>query len=289
MAFTRTSAAVLSWAALLSVAARADDTTPSQTAYSVFNPTPAASLRTFSPDRPTKATGPYTIDAGHFEVESDLGNYSFTSGGRRSTQLFEALDPTVKLGINSFVDLELTTPGLLTDRTSSAVTGRTLSRDTGTGDPTLKAKINVFGDDGGTAAFALVPYLTVPGGDRHFGVGQVQGGLLVPLNLSLPQGFGTTLMTEFDALANVNTPGTHANFVNILDVSHAVPGIETLTATAELYSSVSAEAHTDDVYTFDVALAYLASPNTQLDVGANLGLNRGAPDYQVYSGIAHRF
>ena len=270
--------------------AHADDTTPSQAGYSIFNPTPGAALRAFSPDRPTKATGPYTIDAGHFEVESDLLSYSFTSGKGQSTRLFQALDPTIKLGINSFVDLEFALPGLSTDHmASTTAAGRAVARDTGTGDPTLKAKINLFGDDGGTAAFALLPYLTVPSGDRHFGAGQVQGGLLAPLSLSLPQDFNAILMTEVDALANVATAGTHANFVNIISISHAVPGVKDLTATAEFYSSISAEAHTDDVYTFDVALAYLVSPNTQLDIGTNLGLDQGAPDYQLYSGISHRF
>lgn len=97
------------------------------------------------------------------------------------------------------------------------------------------------------------------------------------------------LQTEVDALASENGPGTHAAFTNTVDVSHAVPRLKDLTAYAELYSRVTTEAHADDEYTFDVALAYMAEPDTQIDVRADFGLNRGAADDQVYSGLAHRF
>ena len=154
---------------------------------------------------------------------------------------------------------------------------------------TLTAKVNLVGNEGGQYAFALVPYLRVPSGTRNISDDQVEGGLIAPLTVSLPSDFNMTLQTEFDALRNSNDSGTHVNFTNIVNISHAIPGIKNLTGTAELYSSLDTEAHTPDVYTFDLALAYLIEPDLQVDVGANIGLNRGAPDYQVYSGIAHRF
>ena len=40
--------------------------------YTLFDPTPNAALRTFSPDRPTKSNGPITVDAGRFQYETDL-------------------------------------------------------------------------------------------------------------------------------------------------------------------------------------------------------------------------
>src|SRR5438093_6841318 len=44
--------------------------------YHLFNPTPRAFLRELSTDRPDKTESPYTVDAGHFQIEMDLVSYS---------------------------------------------------------------------------------------------------------------------------------------------------------------------------------------------------------------------
>jgi len=56
-----------------------------------------------------------------------------------------------------------------------------------------------------------------------------------------------------------------------------------------LYSAVGADAHTPPVYTADAAVAYLLTDSIQLDAGANFGLNRNAPNLQIYTGISQRF
>ena len=75
---------------LCSFAARApaDDAAPApdKSAYDLFNPTPDALMRSFSTDRPPKANSPYTVDAGHFQYETDIAvfDYSDAGGVRRS-------------------------------------------------------------------------------------------------------------------------------------------------------------------------------------------------------------
>ncbi len=258
--------------------------------YGVLDPTPDSALRTFSPDRPARASSPITVDAGRWQIESDFLNYSFGNQQGASTRTFQAADPVLKLGLTDVLDLEVAFGGFIDTRTTDNLTGAAISRGRGAGDVTVAGKFNVIGNEGsGPLAFALVPYLILPSGTHNISAGQVEGGLIAPLTIALPDDFAMTLQTEFDALANVNGPGTHVNFTNIVNVSHAIPGIKNLSGTAEFYSSLSTEPHTPDVYTFDLALAYLIETNTQLDLGANIGLNRGAPDYQIYSGIAHRF
>jgi len=82
--------------------------------YSLFNPTPDAALRTFSPDRPTRSNGPLTVDAGRFQYETDLVSYTHSNTGGFSTQTFVALDPTLKVGLTPRVDLELQFNGYTT-------------------------------------------------------------------------------------------------------------------------------------------------------------------------------
>ena len=54
--------------------------------YTLFNPTPDAALRTFSPDRPTKSNGPLTVDAGRFQYETDLVSYLHSNAGGASAR-----------------------------------------------------------------------------------------------------------------------------------------------------------------------------------------------------------
>ena len=283
--------AICAWTAV--GPASADDSSPAAppnpAVYDLFNPTPDSALRAFSPDRPARSTSPITVDPGRFQIESDFINYTSMNRQGATTGTFEATDPVVKLGINSFTDFEVGFAGFVDTRTTRNLDGTTLSKGSGFGDVTLATKFNLLGNAGGTYGFALVPYLIVPSGTRNVSAGGVEGGVIAPFTVSLPSDFSLTLQTELDALRNGDNPRTHVAFTNIVNVSHPVPGIKDLTATVEFYSSVITERHTPDIYTFDTALAYLVEPDLQLDIGANIGLNRGAPDYQIYSGVAHRF
>ncbi len=66
----------------LPLAARADppQPAPDKRDYSVFSPTPTGELRSLCTDRPTKSTGPCTVDAGHWQVESDIYNFTVQRG-----------------------------------------------------------------------------------------------------------------------------------------------------------------------------------------------------------------
>ena len=280
-------------------AARADDESGSgakpaadKTQFSILNPTPDSSLRDFSPDRPSKVSSPFTVDAGHLQIESDFANYTHTNVGGMTTSTFEALDPTLKLGVLNNADIEMTLNGYQSVRQSMNGDGAPAKRFTGFGDVIFKAKVNLLGNDGGDYSFALIPYVKVPSSSPAslaIGNGVVEGGGLAVLQIKLPEDFTLLLQTEGDALKGGNDTLRHANFVNIVNVAHSVPGIKDLTASAELYTSVSTDRFTPDQYTADFALAYLLTPTTQVDLGTNVGLNKAAPDLQVYAGIAHRF
>ena len=290
-------AAVLASAGLLIVlhnVARADDqsASPDKSAYTLLNPTPDSALRDFSPDRPTKITAPFTVDAGRVQIESDLGNFMRSNTIGMATGTFEALDPTLKLGVLSNVDVEMALNGYESVRQTMDGMPRSTMRFSGFGDVYFKAKVNLLGNDGGDYAFALIPYVKLPSATAvslAIGNDVVEGGLLAVAQIKLPQEFTLGLQTEGDALKGGNDTQRHANFVDIATLSHDVPGIKDLTASAEIFTSVSTDRYTPDMYTADFALAYLLRPTTQLDVGTNLGINRAAPKYQVYAGIAQRF
>src|SRR5436190_23093328 len=50
---------------------------PDKSQFNLFNPTPGELMREFRTDRPDKTESPYTVDAGHFQVEVDELRYTY--------------------------------------------------------------------------------------------------------------------------------------------------------------------------------------------------------------------
>ena len=260
---------------------------PPPAEYSLLNPTPDSALRPLSTDRPPRSNSPITVDAGHFQVESDLANFTYDNTAGVKTRTFEALDPSYKLGLTNWADLEVQFNGL-----QSISTGNNLvptMHEQGFGDVFLRGKVNFIGNDSGDLAIAAIPYVKVPSNRPVISNGAVEGGVIVPITYKLPSDFVLLLDPEFAVLKNATDNGRHATFTNLINLSHPVPGIKDLTVSAEFYASVSAERASPDIYTADFALAYLVTPRVQLDLGTIVGLNRAAPARQVFFGISVKF
>jgi len=261
---------------------------PDKSGYNLFNPTPDDEMRKFTPDRPAKGFSVRTIDAGHFELETDLVNYSTSNDQGVITRNWQALDPTMKVGLTNWMDVEVQLNGLQTSQSFDGASGAPLLTATGFGDVLLRAKMNMFGNDSGFAGLALIPYVKLPSSAPVISNGAVEGGLIAPLALR-PDDFIITLMTEVDVLKTATGNGRYANFVNLVGVSHPIPGLDGANATVELFSSAGTDPGTPPVYTFDLGANYRLDQHTIIDVGLNLGLNSAAPRAQVYSGISFRF
>jgi hypothetical protein len=273
--------------------ARADDvmlpSLPSDPgSYTLFNPTPDDGMRKFTPDRPAKGYSVRTVDAGHFEIETDFANYTTTNYQGTITRGIQAFDPNFKLGVTDWMDVEVQFNGLQYSRMFDTASARTTFDGAGFGDVFLRSKMNLFGNDSGPAGFALIPYVKLPSSAPFISNGAVEGGLIAPLALR-PEDYIITLMTEVDVLKTAIGNGRYTNFVNLIGVSHPVPGLDGVNATVELYSSAGTDPATPPVYTFDLGANFKLDPHTILDVGLNLGLNNAAPKVQVYSGISFRF
>ena len=57
---------------------------PDKSQYTLFNPTPIDLRRPYNTDRPSKTDSPFTIDAGVFQIESDVASWTLALGGGRS-------------------------------------------------------------------------------------------------------------------------------------------------------------------------------------------------------------
>src|SRR5437867_7579307 len=77
----------------------------------------------------------------------------------------------------------------------------------GYGDTTARLKYNLWGNDNGRSALAVIPYLKLPTSEENIGNHSIEGGLIVPLDVELPADIDLGLTTSFDALRDENGPG----------------------------------------------------------------------------------
>ncbi len=267
--------------------ALADAPTPDKSGYTLFNPAPDTDLRTLATDRPDKSTTPYTVDAGHFQLETDLVGVSYDGYGSAGTQTRElfAADPVLKLGVTNFADVEVALGGYQAYHVQSRDGAPPQDYD-GFGDVLLRTKLNLLGNDGGNLVIAVEPFFKVPTATRGLGNGAGEWGLIIPVQYPLPYHWTLLAVTEFDDFKNPLDTGRHAGFTNLINLSR--PLTAKLTMEVELWSQVQA-AHVASQYTLDLALQYLLTPNTQLDGAAYVGLNKAAPDVVGYIGLSQRF
>ncbi|HLX14040.1 MAG TPA: transporter [Bradyrhizobium sp.] len=265
----------------------ADKPAPDKSQYWLLNPVPDDLMRSFSTDRPTKSNVPFTVDAGHFQYEMDLFNFSSMKSGTVRTETWLVPNPTLKVGLTSSIDLEINMAPFVSVHSFDSATA-TSSTIQGTDDLFARMKINLWGNDGGPSAFALIPYVKAPTAPVGIGNGATEGGVIAPLSLSLPKDFTLLINSEVDALKDNTGSGYHTNFLNLVNLSR--PIVKDVTLYVELWSDVNNDP-TGRVaqYSFDTALAWTVKPNFQIDVGANFGLNRATPAVQLYVGAAQRF
>jgi hypothetical protein len=258
--------------------------------YSLFHPTPSSLLRPLQTDRPDKTESPYTVDAGHFQCEMDLLNYSYdhymVGPGNFRTENLGIAPLNLKVGLCNAADFQLIIQPYNHFRTHNLVSGA-IQNQSGFGDLLTRLKVNVWGDDEGKTAFAVMPFLKLPTNQHQLGNNSVEGGLILPLAIELPHGWDVGLMFEVDLNADALGSSYHAEYVHSITFSHGIIG--KLSGYAEFFSALSAQAHAPWVSTFDLGLTYLLTRNVQLDAGVNLGITRSADDFNPFMGISFRF
>jgi Putative MetA-pathway of phenol degradation len=262
---------------------------PDKSGFTFLNPTPDADLRSLCTDRPTKSTSPCTVDAGHFQFESDLFNVTVDRSGGATTTTWLATNPTLKLGLANTLDVELNIVPVEIVTVRDHLTGQE-TRQSGVGDLFARLKWSLLGDDGGAVGFALVPYIKAPTAPTGIGNGAVEEGLIAPLSVNLPMSFQLVVDPEIDILKNAGDSGRHINTSGLISLGR--PVTKEITLSAELWSDVNFDPlGRTTQYSADFGAAWIPAKhqNFQLDGGVNLGLDHQTPGVQGYIGVSRRF
>ncbi len=236
-------------------------------------------------DRPGLGTPTCTVPAGMVQIETGLVDWVHDrSTGYRSDQLTIGAT-AIKFGVTNRFHIEFDVTPIARSLTHEMGGRETLS---GFGDVGIAARYRVSGEDS-PIQLALYPFVKVPTAKRPLGNGKVEGGIVVPVEYSIPGSqLSLGFSPELDLVADSDGSGHHLGMAQVVGLSFALA--ERLGAAAELAGEWDwGPGGTVRQYVFGSSAAYLLSSHAQIDAGLTLGLNRNAPDIEIYSGLTVRF
>lgn len=256
--------------------------------YTLLHPTPTDQMREMSTDRPDQTESAYTVDAGHFQVEMDLVGAVFDrersgSGDRQTRGWGTSLN--LKAGLLNNVDLQFVLDPHVEVTEKNFVAG---SQDTvsGFGEFQTRVKMNLWGNDGGKTALAVMPFIKWPLPESDLRNGKTEGGVIVPWAVELPAGWGLGGIVEFDFVSD-GGGGRDTEYFNTIALSHDIIG--NLGGYLEFAALVTPESGGRWQGQVDLGFTYALTENSQLDCGCNFGVTDAAPDFNPFLGVALRF
>jgi hypothetical protein len=253
----------------------------------LLGPSPAAAAGDppICADRPSKSTGPCTVPAGKWQVETGLIDWiRDKSGGVRSDTINWA-NTAIKYGVSDKADIELWVTPL---ETLSVRGGGLHEHHSSFGDTLLRVKYQLTREDA-PVQVALDPFVKLPTANHDVGNGKAEGGVLVPVAVPIGKSPLTiSLDPELDLLADQDGHGHHAATQQAVNLGLQIN--DKLSFSTEIWTAWDWDpAGTRRQVSADGAVAYDATKDLQLDAGANLGLNNQTPDIEVYTGVSVRF
>ena len=245
----------------------------------------AGTLRDLCPDRPGLGTPPCTIDRGHLLVELGLGDWALTrQSGEREDDIATG-DLLLRYGLGASQEIQLGWTAFTHVRTRS---GNVVARTGGAGDLFVAFRQNLHNPDGTGFSAALMPYATLPTGSDGIGAGDWGAGLIVPMTYQLSHVVMLDLTAEADAAVDADGSGRHFAYSAVFGIDTNVT--DKIGAAAELSVARDEDpgGHATQLLA-GLSMDWTPHEDLQLDVGANLGLNRETPDLELYFGVARRF
>jgi hypothetical protein len=251
--------------------------------FNLFKPVPRNQLRPLRPDRPGVTESPFTVDAGHFQVEMDAVRLVDSREEQQRRREWKAAYTTAKLGLSRRTDVQLEVP-LYKVQKERATPNQEWERQAGFGDLTLRLKHNFLGDDQeGPLAVAVVAYTRLPTGGKA-GSGALEGGLIMPVNLELPHKWNLDFQLESDLNYDREQRRHYVQVMPSLAVDHEFTDV--FSFLVEGVTQWDAE-HSRWRSSINIAPIFTVNENLQFDVGTHLALSRET-DRQFFLGFSFR-
>jgi hypothetical protein len=264
------------------------DSPRSKHQYNLFHRTPRELRRPLTTDRPDRTESPYTVDAGLFQAEIDVFTYSVDASQEGQEGVagnsFAVMPFNLKAGLLHNVDLQVVLESWAWKQETIA---GTTQRQRGLGAVTVRTKVNLWGNDGGRTAFAVMPYVAFvaePGSPGRV----VNPGVVLPFRVDLGSTWGLGSMLQFEVAPEGSGAPRRVTMVGAASVGRSIAG--PLSFYVEVYGgTVLSDATSDWEGTGDIGLTLGVGPSVQVDAGVNLGFTRQAEDARPFLGLTVRF
>jgi outer membrane putative beta-barrel porin/alpha-amylase len=260
--------------------------------YTLFNPTPDRLLRDMTTDRPDTTETPFTVDAGHVQIESTL--FGFTRSARDGvgvvTDTTEIATTNVRIGLTNTVEASFVWQPYGIVRAHDGRAGSV--RQFGIGGLELRGKINLWGNDTfgkpGSSALGLLTFVVFPT-DRNNGISPefAEGGLIVPYAVKLTDKLGLGINAGVSWLKDDAASDYHAEY--LASASLGVEWSEKLGTYYEVAGRFNTDDPRGDAVILGTGVTYRLSKNVQLDAGVNVGVSSAADRFNPFVGLAVRF
>lgn len=244
----------------------------------------AAADDEFCADRPGLATPPCTLAPGRTAVEIGLADWTLDRQKETRTDTVVAGDTLLRFGLSPILEAQLgwTAYGHVRtrDRVAAGVT-----RMSGIGDVRMSVRRSLSGSGG---PVAIQPFVTLPTGGSAIGAGDWDAGVLLPVQFDLTPSVQLGLTPEIDSAVDADGSGRHLAFSGVAGLSGSIaPKLDLTGEVAAMRDDDPAGSTTSLLASLSVACHPTA--NSQFDVGLVAGLDRTAPDIELYVGGARRF
>ncbi len=261
-----------------------------KTAFAILLVIPAAAQaqdRGYCPTRPGLGTTPCTIAPGRVSVETALTDWTLSQDSTQRSDTVLIGDTFVRLGLTDTIEAQVgwTPFGHVRIRDKLAGTIDSANR---VGDVTLGFKANLHDPDGSGISAAVQPFVTLPVGRAPLGAGDWGAGVVVPVTFDLSDKINFATTTEADAAVDQDGHGRHFAASETLGLGFKLSKSLSASIEGQLLRDQDPSGATTQALA-SLSLAWAAKDNLQFDVGGVAGLNRDAPDVELYIGVSRRF
>ncbi len=259
--------------------------------YNLLNPTPGGLMREMRTDRPDVTESPYTVDAGHLQIESSLIEFSHDDDDA-TIDTWAVLPSNFRLGVTNNVEVAVNFAPYVLQRVESDGDSDSTA---GFGFTELRLKANIWGNDGGAdgggdggrdTAFGIMPIVRLPTGPDAIGTDEVEPGIIAVFGMKLTEDLDLGLMAEVDFVRGADDPSYETEFLHTATIGFPIVG--ELSGFVEYAGIASTESGAGYAAFLDLGLTYLLNPNVQLDGGVLIGLTEEAEDLTLFTGVSVR-
>ncbi len=265
---------------------------PGGQAYTFANPMPQSMLGMMYSDRPMRASSPYTVGPGRFQVETIVFSYLWDDNSIERERI--SIGNTLfRAGIMRDLEASVTINPLNWEWLDNGIR----EDEFGLGDTEVRAKYHVLGPNYpqsklavGDAAMAISPYFTLPTGTDDFGLDRMSFGVDLPIYVNLEGEFFLGMTPGAAYIPEGNVFGDEDD--EYLSVSNALalfyPFSPEMIGFVEFYARANTEEWSDWEGSGDVGVMYYLMPDVQLNAAAYIGGTDEAPDITFLFGFALR-